>query len=135
MSNTRYSESFSIGEGYSTVTYTVELKKDGELSFFAKSRDPVALGFSDDSWNMPEFYVTYSTTGAGRAPVSVMRRIGSIVENWIRFRDVDYMWFSSHDAKKLEMYMRMSRRVSGIEEFDIGMSRVGIDYVVNIVRV
>lgn len=135
MSISLYKESFSMGVGYSEVIYAVELKKDGELSFLAKSRDPTALGYDDDSWDMPEYYVTYSTTGIAGTPVTVMRRIGSIIEGWIRGRGVTYMWFSSRDAKKMRLYMRMIARVPGIEEFDVSMEANGLDYVVNIVRI
>ena len=135
MSITRYIERFSIGEGYSEVIYTVELKKDGELTFYAKSRDPGALGFEDDSWDMPDFYLTYSKVGVARAPVAIMRRIGAIIEGWIKGRGVSYLWFSSHDAKKMHLYMRMLARVPGIENFDVSMEKHGIDYVVNIVRI
>ncbi len=135
MSISRYIERFSIGEGYSEVIYAVELKKDSELSFYAKSRDPKALGFEDDSWDMPDFYLTYSTMGIARAPVAIMRRIGAIIEGWIKERGVSYLWFSSHDVKKMHLYMRMIARVPGIGNFNVSMEKHGIDYVVNIVRI
>lgn len=64
MSISRYIERFSIGEGYSEVIYTVELKKDGELSFYAKSRDPEYIGgggaFTGTTHNDQLAYATQS---------------------------------------------------------------------------
>ena len=127
MSISRYIERFSIGEGYSEVIYAVELKKDGELSFYAKSRDPEALGFEDDSWDMPDFYLTYSTVGVARAPVAIMRRIGSIIETrngpMLKLDSVPLKeggwdgWAYLNDPKKTDEAPR-GKKGSGVEDLE-----------------
>lgn len=131
----RYVESFEVGDGPDRVSYTVMLAKDGELRFFAEARNPAALGFEDDSWDMPETYVTYASFGSSAAPVRVMRRIAGIVSNWIENRGIDYFYFSSPDAHKIDVYMRLAARIPGMVEFDCSISMVDRDYIANFFRI
>ena len=108
------------------VSYEISVGSDGEVSFKAVSAYPEELGIIDDSWDMPDRYVSYSSHGSCRHPVRVLRAIGEVISHWVESVRPEYFFFRAVDPKKLEV------SVSGEYECFVGYD--GAVATVNFVR-
>lgn len=116
------------------VSYEISVGSDGEVSFKAVSAYPEELGIIDDSWDMPDRYVSYSSHGSCREPVRVLRAIGEKISHWVEKARPEYFFFRAVDPKKLEVYRRMATRFSVSGEYECFVGYDGAVATVNFVR-
>lgn len=99
------------------VLYEIGTSDAGEVSFRAVSRYPEELGIVDDSWDMPDTYVSYTSHGACKDPIKVVRAIGEVISRWVERAEPPYFFFRAVDPKKVKMYMRLARRSPAFEKY------------------
>lgn len=128
----RFSEILRFDE----VDYVIDIADDYEVSFFARARDPGLLGVVDDSWDMPDFYVSGVSHGSCCRPVAVLREIMRVINGWVEKNAPPFLYCASSDLKKLLVYMRMIERLPIGKMYDVKLSEMvsGI-YYLNAVRI